>query len=377
MNKITELKDKYFKVFETQSESGNSSKMEFVVLGLLHDLASRDQSIVIDVDNFGNIYLTRGKAEFYPMLTAHLDTVHDIVEDYHAVKGGNEIYAISSEGHLRGIGGDDKCGIVAILEVLEATDTPIKVGFFRDEEIGCVGSSNAKGSFFNNVSYVVGIDRQGNDDILTGWYDGNVSEEFLKLIPNDDVLQVSSMDTITDSSNISDQYYISSVNLSSGYYHPHTKGEIIHIDDLIHVTNYVMKMLEEIPTEVIYTVDTSAKYANYGKYNKYTGYGKSVTPDNTYGGWDEEAIDAWDVPLLGGYDAKEKGEYKLDEIIKEFDKEQTTSIEAMMTHYDTFKEFETEVFYLYGQDTLIELLDICKTFGVSIEEEYRLSSTPF
>ena len=46
----------------------------------------------------------------------------------------------------------------------------IKLAFFVDEEIGCVGSSNANMKFFDDVSFVLQADRQGYEDVAVDIY---------------------------------------------------------------------------------------------------------------------------------------------------------------------------------------------------------------
>ncbi len=92
------------------------------------------------IDEIGNIYVTKGEIsdqEFYPCVVAHTDTVHPIdsinirEEELKDSKGNLSfsLKAYNDEGNPTGIGGDDKCGVFACLQLLEEFDT-IKVAFF-------------------------------------------------------------------------------------------------------------------------------------------------------------------------------------------------------------------------------------------------------
>ncbi len=61
-----------------------------------------------------------------------------------------------------GIGGDDKVGVYTCLNALfqEGIES-VKVSFFRNEEIGCIGSKAADMKWFEDVNWVCQLDRRG------------------------------------------------------------------------------------------------------------------------------------------------------------------------------------------------------------------------
>jgi len=140
--------------------------------------------------------------------------------------------------------------------------------FFKDEEVGFVGSSNTEESFFKDVSYIVAVDRKGNSDILVGY--GNLySEELTKNIPISHGYQVVERDTMCDSSNLTEIYGIASINISCGYYNPHTKDDFVVISELFNTIDYLVAILNK--TKVMeYKADVS--YGNFGAY-AYESYG--------------------------------------------------------------------------------------------------------
>ena len=81
-------------------------------------------------DKLGNIYVTKGtvgEGEYYPCVVAHTDTVHqidtiNIREEYLKDSKGNDSFSLKAYndfGEPTGIGGDDKCGVFACLQLLE------------------------------------------------------------------------------------------------------------------------------------------------------------------------------------------------------------------------------------------------------------------
>jgi len=128
------------------------------------------------IDEMGNIYVTKGVIydnEYYPCVVAHTDTVHaidtiNIKEEYLKDSKGNEslsLKAYNDQGFPTGIGGDDKCGVFACLQLLEEFDV-LKAAFFVSEEVGCIGSKNADGEFFKDVGYAIQFDAP-NDYMVT------------------------------------------------------------------------------------------------------------------------------------------------------------------------------------------------------------------
>ena len=67
---------------------------------------------------------------------------------------------------LEGLGADDKNGIWIALKCLEQFPV-LKIAFFKEEEIGCGGSSVADMSFFKDCRYCIQADRKGSSDLIT------------------------------------------------------------------------------------------------------------------------------------------------------------------------------------------------------------------
>ena len=117
-------------------------------------------------DTYGNIYVTKGQADLYPTMVCHIDTVHNINDKAQVQRIDDKLYAFDAKSMTQyGIGGDDKVGIYITLQLLEHQEN-FKAVFFKDEEVGCVGSKQANFDFFNNSTIVLECDRKGYNDFV-------------------------------------------------------------------------------------------------------------------------------------------------------------------------------------------------------------------
>lgn len=192
----------------------------------------------------------------YPvLLVAHLDTVHthlpiDIIHD-------TDKNTLSSPN---GIGGDDRCGVYMILEILKKYNC--SVVFCEDEEIGGKGAEKFVEHFLtnrpeelNDFNYILELDRKGNNDAV--FYDNDnydfedfITQEYFK----------TSWGTFSDISIIAPFFGISAVNLSSGYHNAHTKYEYVVTTEVDTIIDEVCKLLER-------STETQFEYVEY-KYTK-------------------------------------------------------------------------------------------------------------
>ena len=207
----------------------------------------------IDMDDVGNLYIVKGVSDTYPCVVAHMDTVHFVtkhgIEVAEFVGNPNIVFGMNPNTHrLTGIGGDDKCGIYAALHCLEVLPA-CKVAFFVDEEIGCVGSSQADMSFFENCRFVLQADRRGNDDFVNDICGPLSSKQFMA-----DVKPIISSygysftkGMMTDVQSLRDNNVgISVANMSAGYYNPHSESEYIDLEDLATVCNMMVDICENM-----------------------------------------------------------------------------------------------------------------------------------
>lgn len=201
---------------------------------------AKSNKLKFKMDGEGNIYITKGESDIYPCVTAHIDTVHSF----------GDINIIETNGKYSskiGIGGDDKVGVFCCLSLLKALKV-LKVAFFNGEERGCVGSRNPWKAFFQNVGYLIAIDRRGNSDYINQ-YGGSytTSKTFDEKIK--EILDKNGYEPdgglLTDALKLqSDEVVsVSTCNFSCGYYKPHTVNEYVVQEDVFKALKMIYKII--------------------------------------------------------------------------------------------------------------------------------------
>lgn len=245
--------------------------------------------------NHGNLYVTRGRADLYPCVVAHTDTVHDIVRDFHVQRHKDVLYAINGKYERVGIGGDDKVGVFVALEILRTTPV-CKVAFFRDEEVGCQGSKVADMSFFEDVSLVLQCDRQGYADFVNNiFYTELFPQEFSTAIAPllEKYGRVESDGGMTDVWQLAENgLKVACANMSCGYYDPHSDNEYIKISEVFATLDFVAEVVNTLGDQKWTITDRGGYYNNYtyGRYSHTHSYRR-------YGGGAESnsgRLDEWD-----------------------------------------------------------------------------------
>jgi tripeptide aminopeptidase len=286
-------------ILSTQSHSGSVERMT----QLISDYASFFDADVKVVNN--NIYVTKGKPlpNGYPCIVSHTDTVHAIVPDDHFKVGYDHdnriIYGYNPvKRDFTGIGGDDKVGIyIALAAVRDFTS--IKACFFRDEEIGCVGSGDADLTFFSDCMYILQCDRKGNKDFVNRISSTPISSKEFQ----DDVASIIKHygydfhdGGMTDVYKLTTrQVGISTANMSCGYYNPHSSDELISVDDVDNTLRMVYEILWTLDKRYEHKVESKV-YTTKSYYYDYddwytpkldTSYTKLDTIDtySEYGGF--------------------------------------------------------------------------------------------
>ena len=216
---------------------------------------ARKNGIDYEFDKKGNVYLTKGKlaeGEFYPCVTAHMDTVQDKAKPY-ALAGAelplrtrrvksttsDEVrHEIFIDG--QGIGADDKLGVYISLQLMKKFDK-IKAVFFVEEEIGMMGSKELVKDFFKDVAYVIGWD---SPDIIRGaWncsgtqlFSKDFYENHLRDIIKDWGFKGSDLhrEPFTDVIQIREKTGITCMNFGNGGYQAHSSTEYLVIEHVDH-----------------------------------------------------------------------------------------------------------------------------------------------
>ena len=249
---------------------------------ILNWVKSNIQGAVCEWDATGNVYVTKGTADAYPCIVAHMDQVQDIHSEDFMVIDNNEImfgYSPSNK-QMEGLGADDKVGIWVALCCLK-TEPNLKCAFFVGEEVGCVGSNDCDMDFFSDCMYVIQCDRKGRNDFIS---DAGCTELCSKEFIQDIGLELfgyrEEHGLMTDVMTLKDRgLKVSACNISCGYYDPHTSHEFIVIKDVTCCLAFVRNILKRC-TRTYPHESQSYGYAGYGRSWTYGRYGRGY-----YGGF--------------------------------------------------------------------------------------------
>lgn len=241
----------YQKLIHLCTVQSYSKNEKFMVMYLIEEIEKL--GLEWEIDKPGNILVTKGKAKTYPCIVSHMDTVHTLVNNYSvwSTNDKNKLFAKSGKS-LTGIGGDDKCGIFACLYFLNILPS-VKIVFFTQEESGCYGSNNIDLNFFSNCRYIIELDRRGNDDFIDKKC-GNktVSHTFSSEVGElkKEYKFKSTEGTYTDVITLYNRNVnISVVNISSGYYLPHSNNEYIIVSELWNSILFTKELISKLKSK--------------------------------------------------------------------------------------------------------------------------------
>lgn len=277
--------DNLEETLEIQSVSGKEGDMNAFIINEIN--SEYDNVTIVTEQQAGgtNIYVTKGKADIYPCVVAHTDTVHDFVTGYGVRRLGDNFYAMdSTKMEQVGVGGDDKVGIWAALECIKKFDN-IKAAFFHSEERGCVGSKAATPEFFQNVGYILQTDRRGNEDFVTKIGGINLmSKKFKKAVKpllDKHGFKFQENGGLTDVKALKPISNVSVTNISSGYYRPHSDQEYVNIIDAMNTLSLMMSIIEKLG-ETKYEHQYEEPVYSYNDYGGYGVYGqRSLFPKSS------------------------------------------------------------------------------------------------
>ena len=202
-------------------------------------------------DQTGNILVTKGESECYICLTCHLDTVYVIKKNFQIIVDQTK-YSAKAGNEKNGVGGDDKCGIFAILQLLQSSTMPFKAVFFVDEKQNRTGANKIDISFFNDVGFLIAIDRQGKSDMVT-------TLNFKDITINDNIRdylmpiarKYGYMETGGKMSNVFTiqsrlkKKAVSAINISCGFFNPISNDEFIEQTALENCIKFISELLQE------------------------------------------------------------------------------------------------------------------------------------
>lgn len=252
-------------LFCIHSKSGKEGKIRKFIWNFVRQTVPDAK---IECDKLGNLYITKGKSTTYPIIVGHLDQVQERhSKDFMAYEAEDIIIGFSPKHkEQQGLGADDKCGLWIGLKCLQKFDN-LKLAFFIGEEVGCKGSGHANMAFFDDCRFVIEPDRKGSDDLITqiGWTP-LCSDDFLKDIGFKKFGYKETDGMMTDIEALKDKgLMLSCINLSCGYYKPHTDQEFVYKPALLNCLAFVEHIIKTC-TKVYPHIDNTAYYERQNYY---------------------------------------------------------------------------------------------------------------
>jgi hypothetical protein len=289
--------DRLKEILAVPTHSGDESRLIEYLKGVL-DTKGYDYT----VDGQGNIYVTKGVSEAYPLFVAHTDTVHKVNENLRIKEYIHDDYNHKEKVALTGYdvetdlpsgcGGDDKCGVYLALEMLDTYEN-VKAAFFISEEIGCIGSRGAvktNPEFFQNVGYAIQYDSPEGDSLsstLMGKYLFESSDVFTDkvggLIKEHGITNWANH-PYTDIWTLMDEFDFCCLNLAAGYYRYHTRNEYVIVDDVQNGYELGIKLVEALgenkynrpEKEYNWRDRWTSSSNNGGSKGRYTGFSRTT-----------------------------------------------------------------------------------------------------
>ena len=233
------------RLYRIISKSGMEDMIKSFVLDCLNDV-----SITVETDEIGNLFITKGEAETYPCVAAHLDEIHSPCERQ-VITEGDKVYTVDRLWNRVGCGADDKNGLWIIINLLHSVPV-MKASLFVQEErdgdiAGCRGSHQCNLRWFNDVKYILQCDRKGCSDVVSiGKMDTILCDP--DFIPGD-LLEKYGYEMVrggkTDVVELKMRgLKIPVCNLSCGYYDAHKNSEYTIFPQLKNCLNFVLEIIE-------------------------------------------------------------------------------------------------------------------------------------
>ena len=217
-------------------------ELHFYTLGKLEQYFSEDDIFAMH----GEYIYARGNIPV--LLCAHFDTVHTKKPTKYTLFHDQEKQVMWCPD---GIGGDDRCGVFNILDILSQGYLP-HVIFSWDEEIGGVGatkfSDNVQKYFgesvyqtlTNDINFAIQFDRKGFSEAVYYYLDNKPFEEYINSFGF-----TTELGSYTDICEYCPAFGFAGVNISAGYLNEHTSSEMIFLKEMLSSQDKVIKILED------------------------------------------------------------------------------------------------------------------------------------
>lgn len=202
------------------------------------------------------------QGKFPVLLVAHMDTVHHSLPSVIVYDETEDV--ISSP---QGIGGDDRCGVYAVFEILKKFNCSVL--FTEDEEIGGVGARKFANSDLVSeldFNYIIEFDRANANDAV--FYEC-ANDEFETFITLD--FYKTAYGTYSDICEVAPALGCAAVNLACGYYKAHTKDEYVVLSEMEASIQAACAILERTTEsdKFEYVEDEERSLRYYGGYSNY------------------------------------------------------------------------------------------------------------
>lgn len=283
------LIDNLMALFTIHSPSGKEER----IANYCMDVLSKS-GFQCNTDKIGNVYAVRGTPNVeskFILLNAHMDAVHGdrdrVVEDPGVVEYHKYEDIISTHGQAV-LGGDDKAGCAVILTLAQTTDLPYKVLLTVQEESGGDGARAVPNEFYSDVLFCFTMDRKGAADVIVNYCGSPCAPETIVDALNEIADVHAGAKFYKAHGSFADTYTISrvvpAVNLSIGYYEPHTANEILDVESThrtlltvrgaIQGAPRIKKALDDAPSDwnkPAYRVFSEIDDYSYGSFSKFGG----------------------------------------------------------------------------------------------------------
>jgi hypothetical protein len=250
-------------------------------------------------DAYGNLYVTKGNAEFYPCVVAHTDINQEVRHNVKIMTAYPWMFGFDTEeAEQCGMGADDKVGVYFAIHMFDLFDN-IKLFFPKDEEVGLIGTYKATKEFFTDCSMLVQLDRNSYKNDLITYTNGITvcSDEFVTAAGSimDKYMYKKNNGSCTDIGGLKkyDTVNCVAMNVSCGYINEHGDNEMISIPHFENAINFGYELLKmgvdkvwqhkaEIP------VYENTRYSGYGGYGTYgTGHSWGAKADKSFDLFDD------------------------------------------------------------------------------------------
>ena len=177
-------------------------------------------------------------------LVSHMD-IHPIIDIDHKEK---KLLSFLNTVYCKtGIGGDDRCGVLVILELLDRGYRP-NIIFTEKEEVGRVGVRKLIDNHLDLLiditkesPYLMGLDRKGINEVV---FYGCDNKEFINFLLNEYQLDYS-QGTFSDVSNLGPALNKAICNVSVCYYNAHSDNEYVNLKELKSMINKIEGMVKD------------------------------------------------------------------------------------------------------------------------------------